>query len=163
MPRRFMILSVKGASCDLGFCGGFGLSKARKPRWSGISSGSFAIAASIWAGWAGPFEMGARISRLGRASRTSAAPRASCAPSRISMLHPAARGSIGWPGTAMTSRPWSKARRAVPRLPERRAASTTTVAAQIPVIMRLRRGKSRACARYPGGRSETRRPAFAMS
>ncbi len=39
------------------------------------------------------------------ASITSAAPRTSVAPSRISMLHPAARASNGWPGTANTSRP----------------------------------------------------------
>ena len=40
-----------------------------------------------------------------RASTTSAAPRTSVAPSRISMLQPEPRGSNGCPGTANTSRP----------------------------------------------------------
>ena len=53
-------------------------------------------------------------------------PRTRLAPSRISMLQPEARASNGWPGTARTSRPRSSASRAVIRLPDRAAASTTT-------------------------------------
>ena len=66
------------------------------------------------------------------ASSTSAALRTSVAPSRISMLQPAARASNGWPGTASTSRPWSSAVRAVIRLPDRAAASTTITARDRP-------------------------------
>ena len=57
-----------------------------------------------------------------RASATSAASRTRVAPSRIRALHPPARPSSGLPGTAMTSRPWSRALRAVIRLPERSGA-----------------------------------------
>ena len=49
-----------------------------------------------------------------------------CAPWRIRSLAPRERGSSGDPGTANSSRPASWARRAVIRLPERSAASTTT-------------------------------------
>ena len=53
----------------------------------------------------------------------------------------AQRGSSGEPGTANTSRPASCASRAVIRLPERSAASTTTTPSDSPAMIRLRRGK----------------------
>ena len=59
----------------------------------------------------------------------------------------AQRGSSGEPGTANSSRPASWARRAVIRLPERSAASTTTTPSARPAMIRLRRGKWRACGR----------------
>jgi hypothetical protein len=62
----------------------------------------------------------------------------SVAPSRMSWLQPCARGSSGEPGTAITSRPASAARRAVICEPERGAASTTTVPLLIPAMIRLR-------------------------
>ena len=71
-------------------------------------------------------------------SITSWAERTSVAPSRMSALHPAARGSIGLPGTAITSRPRSEASRAVMSEPERIAPSTTSVACANPAMMRLR-------------------------
>ena len=72
-------------------------------------------------------------------------------PARIRSLPPRARGSSGEPGTANTSRPSSWAMRAVIRLPERRAASTTTTPSDRPAMMRLRRGKCRACGAVPSG------------
>ena len=81
------------------------------------------------------------------------------APSRISALQPDARASIGWPGTAITSRPWSSAWRAVIRLPDLCAASTTTTALARPEMMRLRSGKCRAIGSIPGGCSDTSAPA----
>jgi hypothetical protein len=60
------------------------------------------------------------------------------APCRISWLQPWARGSSGEPGTAMTSRPASAARRAVMSEPDFGAASTTTVPPVRPAMIRLR-------------------------
>ncbi len=60
------------------------------------------------------------------AARTSSAVSTSVAPSRSSWLVPRWRGSSGLPGTAMTSRPCSAARRAVISEPDCGAASTTT-------------------------------------
>ena len=85
-----------------------------------------------------------------RTRSTSSAPSQSAAPWRIRSLVPLARGSSGEPGTASTSRPCSAARRAVISEPERSSASTTTTASDRPEMIRLRRGKSRACA--PGAR-----------
>ena len=62
----------------------------------------------------------------GRLSSTSARVSVRCAPWRIRSLAPRERGSSGEPGTANSSRPASWASRAVIRLPERSAASTTT-------------------------------------
>ena len=46
-----------------------------------------------------------RTGAFSSAAITSSALRTSVAPSRIRALQPEARASIGWPGTAMTSRP----------------------------------------------------------
>jgi hypothetical protein len=74
------------------------------------------------------------------------------------MLPPEARLSSGWPGTAMTSRPWSSAARAVMSDPDRAAASTTITACARPETMRLRRGKWRPCGCNPKGISLSLRP-----
>ena len=85
-----------------------------------------------------------RLEHVGRAARTSVAP------SRSSARQPAARGSIGWPGTAITSRPASAARRAVMSEPDRSAASTTTTApARGPRRCGCGAGKWRACGSRP--------------
>ncbi len=78
------------------------------------------------------------------ASMTSSALCTRVAPSRISKLQPCARGSSGEPGTAITSRPYSVAWRAVISEPERGAASITTVPWASPAMIRLRQGKWRA-------------------
>ena len=66
-------------------------------------------------------------------------------------LGPLARGSRGEPGTAITSRPCSSARRAVIREPERAAPSTITTPRESPDMMRLRRGKWRPMGTVPSG------------
>ena len=71
---------------------------------------------------------------------------------------PSARGSIGEPGTANTSRPCSSAKRAVISEPERCAASTMTTPSDRPEMIRLRRGKSRARGSQPSGISEIAAP-----
>ena len=91
-------------------------------------------------------------------SITTAAEVTSVAPSLRSLLVPPARGSIGEPGTANTSRPASSASRAVMSEPERSAASTTTTPSDMPAMIRLRRGKSRARGSQPKAISETRAP-----
>src|SRR3569833_1318772 len=96
-------------------------------------------------------------------SITSAADCTSTAPSRISWLHPWLRASSGEPGTAITSRPASPASRAVISEPDLGAASTTTVPAAIPAMLRLRVGKWLPRGSVPGGCSETSRPRSAMS
>jgi hypothetical protein len=96
------------------------------------------------------------------AARTSAADSTRVAPSRSSWLVPRWRGSSGLPGTAMTSRPCSAARRAVISEPDCGAASTTTTPRLRPEISRLRRGKWRACGTAPSGRSETMAPHAAI-
>ena len=58
-------------------------------------------------------------------------------------------GPCGLPGTAITSRPYSSARRAVISEPDAGAASTTTTPSASPAITRLRRGKSLARAVAP--------------
>ena len=58
--------------------------------------------------------------------------------------------------------PASWASRAVIRLPERSAASTTTTPSDRPAMMRLRRGKWRACGAVPSGASVTTAPASAI-
>ena len=93
---------------------------------------------------------------------TSAAVWISVAPSRISALHPCARGSSGEPGTAITSRPASAAMRAVMSDPDLSAPSTTTVPAHSPAMIRLRRGKWRACGLVPNAVSAMTSPSAAM-
>ena len=64
--------------------------------------------------------------REGRiSSRMSSARITSLAPSRMSRFVPALRAESTFPGTAKTSRPCSRAKRAVIREPLRRVASTT--------------------------------------
>jgi len=65
----------------------------------------------------------------------SLADRSSVALSRISILQPEAWASKGWPGTARTSRPGSRAIRAAMRLPDFAAASKTITAWARPETM----------------------------
>ena len=94
------------------------------------------------------------VQHVGGASRSGARPGGSGRWSRGSA------GSSGEPGTANSSRPASCASRAVIRLPERSAASTTTTPSASPAMMRLRRGKWRACGAVPSGASVTTAPAL---
>ena len=89
---------------------------------------------------------------------TSSAVSVKVAPRRRRSLAPRQRGSSGEPGTAKTSRPCSSAKRAVISEPERAAASTTTTPSAIPEMIRLRRGKWRACGSLPSGNSATIAP-----
>ncbi len=65
------------------------------------------------------------------------------------------------PGTANTSRPSSSAKSAVISAPLRSRASTTTVAAQSPAMIRFRAGKRHGAGSTPGAYSETTRPRLA--
>ena len=62
------------------------------------------------------------------------------------------------PGTASTSRPSSSAKSAVISAPLRSRASTTTVAAQSPAMIRLRAGNRHGAGSTPGAYSETTSP-----
>ena len=88
--------------------------------------------------------------RVCRASSISLADVVKTAPSLISRLDPAARGSKGWPGTANTSRFCSPASLCRDEGPDRSAASTTTTPREEPEMIRFRRGKSWERAMKPG-------------
>src|ERR1700756_276728 len=75
---------------------------------------------------------------------------------RRRLLVPWQRGSSGEPGTASTSRPCSRAIRAVISEPDCRAASTTSTPRLRPEMSRLRLGKCLACGTVPGGISPPR-------
>ena len=87
----------------------------------------------------------------------------SVAPLRMRSLVPRQRGSSGEPGTANTSRPCSSAKRAVMSEPEPSAASTTSTPSAMPEMMRLRRGKWRACGSVPTGSSAISTPRSAIA
>ena len=97
--------------------------------------------------------LAARAGCAGRSRRAARPrrPRTGSRPGGAGRSVPSARGSSGEPGTANTSRPCSAASRAVISEPERSSASTTTTPRDRPEMMRLRRGKSRACACAPRG------------
>ena len=82
-----------------------------------------------------------RVIRGASSSRICSPVSTSLAPWRIRAWQPRASGLWMEPGMANTSRPCSRAARAVIREPERSAASTTRVPRLRPLIMRLRRGK----------------------
>ena len=86
------------------------------------------------------------------------------APSRIRALGPSERSSKIRPGTAQTSRPRSRAWRAVTSEPERGAACTTRVPPASAAMIRLRTGKCQARGgSTPQGNSVTRAPRAAIS
>ena len=62
------------------------------------------------------------------------------------------------PGKANTSRPCSKAMRAVIKDPLRKAASTTNIPKDKPLMIRFRLGKLAACGGERVGNSETMEP-----
>ena len=81
------------------------------------------------------------------------------APSRMSACPPGiASRCARRPGTAITSRPCSSARRAVISDPLRLAAWTTTTARHSPLSVRLRRGKWWASGGAPGRKLADQRP-----
>ncbi len=84
------------------------------------------------------------------------------APFLINALHPRASGLWMDPGIAKTSRPCSRASRAVINDPLWIAASTTRTPRLSPLITRFRRGKLQALGRVPGGNSLTRHPFSAI-
>ena len=88
---------------------------------------------------------------------------ASPAPSRISRLQPTLAAASMGPGTANTSRPWSRAAWAVISAPERTGASTTSAARLSPLMMRLRTGKCPGRGSVPGGYSDSSTPVAAIS
>ena len=97
-----------------------------------------------------------RWSRTSRVSRTTAAPAAS------SPFVPAEKREVTGPGTAATGRPSCAAKSAVVSEPERSAASTTTVSAASPAMIRLRATKFQRKAANPGGSSDTTHPRAAI-
>ncbi len=92
------------------------------------------------------------------ASSTSAAEVSAVAPVRSNAFVPVDNALVISPGTANTSRPSSSARSAVIRAPLRSLASTTTVAAARPAMMRLRAGNRHGAGSTPGAYSDTISP-----
>ena len=76
-----------------------------------------------------------------KASKTCSAHSTKAAPSRIKRWQPADKGLATSDGTAITSRPCSRAMRAVMSEPLLVDASTTTTPRQRPLTIRLRAGK----------------------
>lgn len=72
-------------------------------------------------------------------------------------------GASAGPGTANTSRFWSRASRAVISVPLCSAASTAATPADRPLRMRLRMGKRHPSGGVPGGFSDRMAPAAATS
>ncbi len=89
---------------------------------------------------------------------TSSALSTSLAPCLISAWQPRDCGEWIEPGIAKTSRPASRAWRAVISEPEGSAASTTSVPRASPAMMRLRCGKFGASGGVPSGNSLSSRP-----
>ena len=96
-----------------------------------------------------------------KSSRSSAMPlttRAWPGKLRRKAWQPALVGASNGPGTKKHSRPCSNAQPAVIRAPLRRPASTTTVASDIPLTRRLRRGKAPRVGTVSGSNSEITAP-----
>ena len=99
--------------------------------------------------------------RAGRAtSSTSRTSRTTAAPAASSPFVPLEKREVTGPGTAPTGRPSWAAKSAVVSEPERSVASTTTVAAASPAMIRLRATKHQRYGVKPGGSSETTRAAL---
>ena len=116
---------------------------------------------------------GASSAAARRGGATPSAPdRAASTSSARSVRMRALRGSGRWrrgsadraasPAPRTPRAPAPRASRAVIREPERSAASTTTTPSDRPAMIRLRRGKWRACGAVPGGSSATTAPRSAM-
>ena len=102
--------------------------------------------------------------RVTYSTRISWAERISLAsPRAIRPLVPALMGASAGPGTANTSRFWSRASRAVISVPLCSAASTAATPADRPLRMRLRMGKRHPSGGVPGGFSDRMAPAAATS
>ena len=101
---------------------------------------------------------GSTVGSIPYASSTSAAAVTGVAPSRSSAFDPAETAEVISPGTTITSRPSSSAKSAVISAPERSRASTTTVAAQRPAMIRFRAGNRQGAGSIPGSYSETISP-----
>src|SRR5207302_8647637 len=94
----------------------------------------------------------------GRSSHTSSQVATSLAPCLMRVLGPQEFLLVTLPGTAKTSRFCSSAHRAVMRVPEYSAASTTSTAIDMPLMIRLRIGKFCGAANDPRGNSEMSAP-----
>ena len=82
------------------------------------------------------------------------------APSRMRFRQPAEDGQSIRPGTAITARPCSFARRHVTSVPLRSGHSTATTPRARPDTIRLRCGNVCASGRRPNGNSLTTHPPF---
>ncbi len=98
--------------------------------------------------------VGAIISKISFVSVTGVAP---CF---IRALQPELRGLVIFPGTANTSLFWSSAWAAVDRVPERVAASTTTMPSAIPLTMRFLSKNLKGRGGVPGSYSLSIAPSF---
>src|ERR1700691_17115 len=98
------------------------------------------------------------LTSAGRSSHTSSQVATSFAPCLISVFGPQEFLFVTFPGTAKTSRFCSSAQRAVMRVPEYSAASTTSTPTDIPLKIRLRIGKFGGAANVPIANSETIAP-----
>ena len=96
------------------------------------------------------------------ASSTSAAAVTGVAPSRSKAFDPVETADVISPGTTITSRPSSSAKSAVISAPERSRASTTTVAAQRPAMIRFLAGNRQGAGSMPGSYSDTISPLSTM-
>lgn len=95
---------------------------------------------------------------VGSSSQTSSQVAVSLAPCFINVLGPQAFLLVTLPGTAYTSRPCSRAQRAVMRVPLNSAASITRTPTLSPLMMRLRIGKFWGAAKVPKGNSVINAP-----
>ena len=114
-----------------------------------------------------PAKTGGRLHGAGSttspyASSTSAARVTGVAPSRSSAFEPAETDDVISPGTTITSRPSSRAKSAVISAPDRSRASTTTVAAHRPAMIRFRAGNRHGAGSTPRSYSDTIKPVSAI-
>jgi hypothetical protein len=93
-----------------------------------------------------------------RASRSGPGPSNGAMPVSKSASPPAACTRVGWSGTTNSSRPCSRAQRAVMSDPDRSPASITTVALASPEMTRFRCGNVLRSGRRSGGNSLTISP-----
>jgi hypothetical protein len=100
----------------------------------------------------------ASLTSAGRSSRTSSHVATSFAPCLISVFGPQEFLFVTLPGTAKTSRFCPSAQRAVMRVREYSAASTTKTPTDMPLNIRLRMGKFCGAANAPMQNSEMRAP-----
>ena len=141
-------VSAVTVSCRSGSCGGSGTSSRAASTCTGRGSGRLTR----------PGSSCSYSHKMSQPDRTSLA-----SPRWMSRLVPRLMGASALPGTAKASRPWSRARRMVIRVPLCSSASTAATPRDRPLIIRLRMGKCSPLFSVPGGYSEMRAPAAATS